>query len=181
MNIPCLIGAVIGCFYGGVLSDYFVIWAAKRNGGIKEAEHRLYFMFLAGIIGPIGKIIFAVGTNNSWTWPVPYIGLGFIGFTWGTVGDLSMTYLADCYSDMVLEGMVGVSVINNTIGCIFSFVAQDWIDSQGVLKTFIAIAVLEFAFIVLATIPMIYWGKSCRRYTQKRYEDFLEIRNRESR
>lgn len=81
MNVPCLIGAVIGCFYGGVMSDAFVMWAAKRNGGIKEAESRLYFMFLAGFLGPIGMLLFGIGTANGWSWPVPYVGLGFIGFT----------------------------------------------------------------------------------------------------
>lgn len=88
-----------------------------------------------------------------------------------------MAYLMDCYSDMVLEGMVGVSVINNTIGCIFSFVAQDWIDKQGVSKTFITLAVLEFVFIVVTTIPMMYWGKAARRYTKGRYDEFLRIRD----
>jgi len=43
MNLPCLIGAVMGCIYGGYLSDMFVIWMAKRNGGIREAEYRLWF------------------------------------------------------------------------------------------------------------------------------------------
>ena len=40
--------------------------------------------------------------------PVPYVGLGFIGFGWGVAGDLALTYLGDCYPDMILEGMVGV-------------------------------------------------------------------------
>ncbi|KAK6346660.1 hypothetical protein TWF696_006779 [Orbilia brochopaga] len=42
MNIPCLIGAIIGCLYSGPFSDRFVLWMAKRNKGVKEAEFRLY-------------------------------------------------------------------------------------------------------------------------------------------
>ena len=46
MNVPCLIGAVIGCFYGGYLSDKFVLWRAKRRGGESaRPEDRLWLMY----------------------------------------------------------------------------------------------------------------------------------------
>jgi MFS family permease len=101
MNVPCIIGSLIGCIYGGYFSDVFVGWMARRNGGIAEAEHRLWLMFPAAIISPVGLMLFGIGTNNGWSWRVPYVGLGFIGFGWGCAGDLSMAYLMDCYPDMV--------------------------------------------------------------------------------
>ena len=176
MNIPCLIGAVIGCFYGGWFSDKFVVWMTKRNGGIMEAESRLWLLFLTACIFPVGLWVFGYGTAHGWAWPAPYVGLGFIGFGWGCAGDLSMAYLMDCYPEMVLEGMVGVSVINNTIGMIFSFGASQWLGVSGVQNTFVAIGVLAFVFL-MTTAPMIYFGKRCRRWTRKRYERFLEIRD----
>jgi MFS family permease len=176
MNIPCLIGAVIGCFYGGWLSDKFMVWMAKRNGGVEEAEHRLWLMYLAAAIFPTGIWIFGIGTQHGWAWPAPYVGLGFIGFGWGCAGDLSMAYLMDAYPEMVLEGMVGVSTINNTIGCIFSFCASRWINGSGVQNTFIAIGVLSFVFL-MTTVPMMIWGKAARRWTRDRYLKFLEIRD----
>jgi MFS family permease len=176
MNIPCLIGAVIGCFYGGWFSDKFVIWMTKRNGGVMEAEFRLWLLFPTACIFPVGIWVFGYGTQHGWAWPAPYVALGFIGFGWGCAGDLSMAYLMDCYPEMVLEGMVGVSVINNTIGMIFSFGASKWLGVSGVQNTFIAIGVLAFVFI-MTTAPMIHYGKRCRRWTRKRYERFLEIRD----
>jgi MFS family permease len=176
MNLPCLIGAVLGCFYGGYFSDLFMIWMAKRNGGIREAEHRLWFLFPLAIIGPLGMLLFGIGTGQGWAWPAPYVGLGLIGFGWGCTGDLSMAYLMDAYPEMVLEGMVGVSVINNSIACILTFTASMWLDSQGVQNTFIVIAALDFVF-VMTTVPMMIWGKSCRRWTKTRYLDFVRIRD----
>lgn len=176
MNLPCLIGAVLGCIYGGYFSDVFMIWMAKRNGGIREAEHRLWFLFPLAIISPLGMLLFGIGTGQSWAWPGPYIGLGLIGFGWGCTGDLSMAYLMDAYPEMVLEGMVGVAVINNSIACILTFTASLWLDSQGVQNTFIVIAALD-CFFVLTTIPMMYWGKSCRQWTKTRYLDFVRIRD----
>ena len=66
-------------------------------------------------------MLFGIGSAKGMPWPAPYVGLGMIGFGWGCAGDLSMAYLVDCYPDMVLEGMVGVAVINNSLAAIFTF------------------------------------------------------------
>ncbi|CAG7915919.1 unnamed protein product [Penicillium olsonii] len=176
MNVPTLIGAVIGCIYGGWFSDFFVVWMSRRNNGIFEAEQRLWLLVPVAFIGPAGLMLFGIGSDKGWDWPLPYLGLGFIGFGWGCAGDLSMAYLMDAYPEMVLEGMVGVSVINNTIGCLFTFTAETWLDAQSLSQVFIAIGCLSFIFI-MTTIPMIIWGKKCRRLTRKQYETFLHIRD----
>ncbi|KAK7745850.1 hypothetical protein SLS53_002568 [Cytospora paraplurivora] len=176
MNIPTIIGSVIGCFLAGWGSDWFTLWITRRRGGIMEAESRLWLMILPTIIFPTGMFLFGIGSGRGWSWPVPYVGLGFIGFGYGCAGDLSMAYLVDAYPDMVLEGMVGVAVINNTIGMIFSFITSPWMDGSGVTNTFIAAGVLAFA--ALATsLPMGLWGKAARRRTKERYERFVADRD----
>ena len=40
---------------------------------------------------PVG-LLFGIGSNDGWSWPVPYIGLGFIGFGWGGAEDLSIDF-----------------------------------------------------------------------------------------
>lgn len=121
MNIPTLIGAIIGCIYGGWFSDKFTEWMARRNNNIFEAEYRLWLMYPAAFIGSAGLMVFGIGTQMGMSWPGPYIGLGMIGFGWGCAGDLSLAYVQDAYPEIILEGMVCVSVINNSIGCIFTF------------------------------------------------------------
>ena len=133
-------------------------------------------MYLCAVISPIGMLIFGIGTAKFWSWHAPYVGLGMIGFGWGCAGDLSMAYLMVAYPEMVLEGMVGVSVIKNTMGMIFTFAASPWLAASGTQYTFIAIGVLDFVFIML-TVPMMIWGKQCRRWTTKRYEDFVRTRD----
>ncbi|KAH7121543.1 major facilitator superfamily domain-containing protein [Dactylonectria macrodidyma] len=175
MNLPCLIGSVIGCFYGGYCSDVFLLWMTRRNKGIMEAEFRLYLMFLCVVIFPAGMLLFGIGSAKGWDWPVPYLGLGFIGFGYGCAGDLSITYLADSYPDMVLEGMVGVAVINNSLAMIFTFVASYWLDT-GVQECFIELGALSFVVLMLS-LPMIIWGKKWRRWTKDQYINFLRIRD----
>ncbi|KAK7415567.1 Major facilitator superfamily transporter [Neonectria punicea] len=179
MNIPTLIGAVIGCFYGGWFSDRFVEWMARRRGGISEAEDRLWLMYPAAIIAPAGLMLFGIGSGEGWLFPrlwAPYVGLGFIGFGWGCAGDLGLSYLSDCYPDMILEGMVGVAVINNSIALIFTFCTGIWMETQTLSQVFIAISVLSFVFF-MTTAPMQYWGKTARRKTAARYIRFVEKRD----
>jgi len=175
MNIPCLIGSIIGCLYGGYCSDKFMIYMTKRNKGVMEAEYRLYLMFLCVVIFPTGMWLFGIGSARGWNWPVPYVGLGFIGFGYGCAGDLSITYLADSYPEMVLEGMVGVAVINNSLGLIFTFTASQWL-ATGLRDCFIELGVLSFV-ILGSSWPMIVLGKRFRRWTRDRYMKFIEIRD----
>ncbi|CAK4034435.1 MFS-type transporter [Lecanosticta acicola] len=178
MNVPTLIGAIIGCIYGGYFSDVFVGWMAKRRGGISEAEDRLWLMFASAFINPAGLMLFGIGSDKGWNWPAPYVGLAMTGFGFGCAGDLSMAYLMDAYPDMVLEGMVGVAVINNSLACILTFTCSYWLDASGLGNTFIAIGVLSL-FFQLTTVPMIIWGKTCRRWTLRQYQRFLYLRDGE--
>lgn len=177
MNIATLIGSLVGCLYGGYGSDRFIIWASRRSGtgGIVEAEMRLWLMAACAALLPAGLLVFGVGSARGWDWPAPYVGLGLIGFGYGCAGDLSITYLADCYPDMVLEGMVGVAVINNTLAMVLTFVASYWLDT-GLQNCFIELAVLGFV-ISMSFLPMALYGKRARRWTKDRYLNFVRIRD----
>jgi len=177
MNVPCLIGSIIGCIYAGVVSDWFTIWMAKRNNGIQEAEFRLYFLIIPAVLCPVGLILFAVGTDQQWHWFPTYFGLGLVGLGFGSSGDVAMGYLMDAYPEMVIEMMAGVSVINNMFGCIFTFACSPWLNAMGNTKTFIILAVIT-CVIMGSSIPFIYFGKRIRLWTKPWYLDFCERRDR---
>ncbi|KAH0012741.1 MFS general substrate transporter, partial [Aureobasidium melanogenum] len=176
MCIPTLIGSIIGCVYGGWFSDVFVRWMAKRRNNVSEAEDRLWLMYLPAIISPIGLILFGMGTQRVWPWPVPYVALGFIGFGFGCGGDLTMAYLMDCYPDAILEGMVGVAVYNNSLACIFTFVCSIWLDAHSLTQVFVTLGCVSFGVMFLGTIIMMRFGKATRRLTANKYKEFLYIR-----
>ena len=177
MNVPTLIGAVLGCMYAGIVSDYFVLWMARKNKGILEAEYRLYFSIAVAILSPAGLFMFGIASGRGFTnWRTAYMGLAFIGFGWGCAGDIAMAYLMDCYPEMVLEGMVCTSLINNNLACIFTFTCSDWLDASGIENTFIALGVLTFFFTSLA-LPMFIYGKKARKWSKDRYLAFISIRD----
>lgn len=174
MNVATLIGAVLGCYMSGVLSDKHVLWMAKRNDGVAEPEFRLWLLFITLLISPAGLIMFGVGADRVWPPEAIYAGLGFIGFGWGSIGDTAMSYLMDSYPDIVIQGMVGVSIINNTLACVFTFVCSYWLDGSGTANTYIVLAVIDFVSIAFI-IPALYWGKSWRRRTKRIYISLVEL------
>lgn len=175
MNVPCLVGAIIGCIYAGTVSDYFTLWMARRNKGVVEAEFRLYFSFLTAIFGSLGLFMFGIGAARNLSRPIMYIGLGFIGFAYGSGGDIALSYSMEG-SELVLESMVCVAVINNTISCIFTFTCSLWLEASGTENVYIALGVINFGVMMLA-VPMIIWGKRARMWTRDRYLQFLELRD----
>lgn len=174
MNVATTIGAIIGCIVAGYISDKHVIWMARKNKGNMEPEYRLWLLFITLIISPLGLIMFGVGADNTWPWQVIYVGLGFIGFGWGSIGDIAMSYLMDCYPEIVIQGMVGVSIINNTLACVFTFVCSYWLDGAGTTNTYIALAVIDFVSIAFI-VPTLIWGKVWRRKTKRLYIQLVEL------
>jgi hypothetical protein len=57
INIPGLIGNALGAIWGGALTDKFVEWQARRNGGIFEPEQRLVALILPFFVLPAGILM----------------------------------------------------------------------------------------------------------------------------
>lgn len=69
-NFAILIGAMIGLFTAGPLSDYIAAVLTRRNRGIREPEMRLVAMIPYVIVMIIGNVVVALGYQHQWDWKV---------------------------------------------------------------------------------------------------------------
>jgi hypothetical protein len=69
-NFAILIGASIGLFTAGPLSDSIAARLTKRNRGVREPEMRLLAMVPYVILMVLGNLIVAIGYERSWDWKV---------------------------------------------------------------------------------------------------------------
>jgi hypothetical protein len=60
-----LIGAFVGIFSGGHLSDWIIDIQTRRNGGIREPEMRLPAIGISVITAPFALILYGIGINNK--------------------------------------------------------------------------------------------------------------------
>lgn len=173
MNIPCIIGSAIGCLYAGSMTDYFILWMARKRDGIVESEYRLFFSFFSGTIGCIGLFMFGFGIDKNLDWRVFYVGLGFISYMFSSSNNLAMLYVMDTYRELMLESLVGVAFISNIIGCIFTFACSPWLQNSGTRNTYIALAIITLGVMYFAGI-FIIWGKKWRKITKYYYVRLIE-------
>lgn len=63
LNFATLIGAVIGTFYLGHVSDWSILWLTKRRGGVFEPELRIYIAVIPVIFELVGLLMYGLGIS----------------------------------------------------------------------------------------------------------------------
>ncbi|KAJ5987341.1 hypothetical protein N7451_011706 [Penicillium sp. IBT 35674x] len=120
-SVVALIGAFVGVYGGGWLSDKIADWMTQRQGGIREPEMRLPTMTISLILCPVSLILYAVGIQNSLHWIVPVLGLGMrvtllvswrllltvlVGFVITQVSNIAIVYAIDAHRPIAGEVVV---------------------------------------------------------------------------
>lgn len=121
--------------------------------------------------------MFGIGVTKNLNWRVFYVGLGFIAYLFSSAMNLAMLYVLDTYQDLVIETLIGVAVINNIIGCIFTFACSPWLESIGTQRTYISLSVITLGIMYFA-LALIFWGKPLRRMTKHEYNRVLRMKKK---
>lgn len=92
-----VIAAAIGAFWSGWSTDKLALWLARRNGGIREPEHRLWALLLSGILCSAGLILWGVGSAQGISWGGTIVGLGMLAFSVICGGSITLSYAVDSF------------------------------------------------------------------------------------
>lgn len=157
--ISACIGCVIGWALSGPLSDTIALYFTRRNGGLREPEHRLPSVIPAALFTVAGGIIF--GTTAGKAWIAPVIGFGVLSVGFQMAANFSMSYSVDSHKALSAELMVTIAGLKSAIAYIFTWVVNDWIISSGIQNVFITLSFVNLG-LFLATIPMWFYGKRVR-------------------
>jgi len=101
-------------------------------------------------------------------WIIPCVGIAFFGFALTALGDTSLTYLSDCYREMLGDALVAVAFVRNIFATIIVFALAPWIAGLGLHGCFTSVGCLALA-LNLTTVLMIIWGKTFRIMCADRY------------
>ncbi|RSM01999.1 hypothetical protein CDV31_011082 [Fusarium ambrosium] len=113
--VSCCIGVLVGSLNAGRLSDQLTVVLARRNGGIMEAEHRLWLFSACLITIPCGLLLWGVGAANGIHWIGLMFAMGMLAFSVTCGVSLSVNYLADSYQALSGDAITTVIVIRNTM------------------------------------------------------------------
>ncbi|KAJ5461282.1 Major facilitator superfamily domaingeneral substrate transporter [Penicillium daleae] len=171
MGLPPFIGASLATIICGPLSDSIALRLAKRNGGVFEPEMRLWLCLIFLPLVPAGLFMFGIGLNNGSHWLLPAFGLGINAFGVVPASSAALTYLTDAYTDIIADSIVGLTFIRNLISTIFVFALAPWVDRVGLTWFYVTFGLIT-TFIMLGNIIFIYFGKSFRVRSARKYRYF---------
>lgn len=166
-----IIGAAVASLWSGNAADWIALQLARRNGGVREAEHRLWVLAASGIISTAGLITWGVGAYHGVHWIGLVFGLGMLTFGCVTGGSIAVSYNVDCFKEIAGETTVSIMVIRNTIGFGISYAITPWWQTQGLQNCFITAGMISIAC-TFTFFVMIVYGKRLRRWSIPAYEQY---------
>ncbi|KAJ9612972.1 hypothetical protein H2200_002913 [Cladophialophora chaetospira] len=190
INIPSLIGNIIGAFLGGWCTDWVADKWSVRNGGIFDPEVRLSMVTVPLILTTIGTALFGVGLADTWSWPGLFISFGLISVALTSISSICMTYVLDAYFPAAPEALLLVNALKNIITFGFLYAIFPWITAVGYkavslesnvlqiervtnhtsvfLQALGSMAAIYFVVIAFAYVLMFY-GKRIRHHTSTKW------------
>ncbi|KAH7205804.1 major facilitator superfamily domain-containing protein [Fusarium redolens] len=171
--LACCVGVVIGAVVSGRLSDILTIKLARRNGGIMEAESRLWPFSICVVMVPSALILWGVGAQHGIHWFGLVFAMGCLAFTSAVGVTLSVNYLIDSYHGISGDAIVTVILIRNTMSFAISYGITPWITHLGYQNCFISAAFVGMAASSVFFIMMVY-GKMFRTRSAEKYYQLAE-------
>ncbi|KAK5044730.1 hypothetical protein LTR84_010504 [Exophiala bonariae] len=171
--LSCCIGVIVGAVLTGPLSDWLTLKLSRRNGGIMEAEFRLWPFAVCLVLVPCSLILWGVGAAHGVHWFGLIFAMGMLacGSVFGVT--LSVNYLIDSYHDISGDAIVTVILVRNTMSFAISYGITPWITNMGLQNCFISAAFIGLAASSVFLI-MIKWGKGFRVRSAQKYFALVE-------
>ena len=116
MGIPLLLGCMLGEASAGWISDILLNMYAKRHGGYRLPEARLYLLPLC-ILAPLGIIMYGVVIQLRKPWIDAAVCLAVAGYGLQVGTTLTYVYLTDCYRHQAAE----ISALVNVFRFVYAF------------------------------------------------------------
>ncbi|KAL5115222.1 hypothetical protein ACEQ8H_006896 [Pleosporales sp. CAS-2024a] len=167
-----ILGAAVASLWSGNAADWIALQLARRNHGLREPEHRLWVLFISGIISAAGLITWEVGAYHNVHWVGLVFGLGMLTFGCVTGGSIAVSYNADCFKEIAGETTVSIMLIRNTIGFAISYAITPWWTNQGLQNCFITAGMVSLAC-TFTFLIMVVWGKTLRRRSTPAYRKYM--------
>ena len=102
MFLSALVGSIFG-YFTGVFADTIVVFFARRNGGVKEPEMRLWTLCISFIYAGVGYLLYGWAADAGLPWIAVAIGLGAMIAHQVSACSIATAYAMDCFP--------GVSII----------------------------------------------------------------------
>ncbi|KAG2417260.1 hypothetical protein HFD88_008479 [Aspergillus terreus] len=169
------LAALVGNFIGmgiGYLSDWIVLYLARRNKGYKEPEMRLWTQIFPFLFAAVGYFTYGWGAQKGDHWMSIAVGLCCMIAQQVSATSIATAYAMECFDRISGELVIVLACCSSMINFAISFSIQHFINATNYGWAFTFYGLLVVGSMVM-TVPMMVWGKSWRRRCKGRYMKFL--------
>ncbi|KAI0888737.1 MFS general substrate transporter [Annulohypoxylon maeteangense] len=167
VNFAFVVGAVVALVTAGPLSDRIALGRARKNGGVLEAEMRLWALVPYVCANVLGMVVVAVGYQRAWPWEaVVVVGYTLVGLQVVGIPAIAIAYAVDSYKTLPGEVMIAATIVKNTFGFGMIFFFNDWAAQSGYIKPVLMMMGLTIGVTILGLCVFTPWGKQFRRWTK---------------
>ncbi|RLL93529.1 hypothetical protein CFD26_101010, partial [Aspergillus turcosus] len=166
--LACCLGVIGGSLFTGKFSDWLTIKLARRNGGVMEAEQRLWPFLACVIIVPGTLLLWGVGAAHEIHWFGLLVAMCLLALANTSGITLSVNYLVDSYRELSGDAMASVILVRNTMSFAIGYGITPWLEDLGYQNCFVSAAFIGMA-ISAVFLVMIKWGKTFRARSREKY------------
>ena len=154
--IGSFIGALLGNFIPGPISDWLVGYLSKKNNGVYEPEFRNLLCIPSFVLGLAGFWGFGLSLQAKAHWMAPVFFFGLSTFAGSILSLVSNAYLLDCHRAQSQDGYAAVTLGRGIFSFIMTFVINDWIVRDGIAKVYFVIGSLHGLACILGIVLYVY-------------------------
>ncbi|KAE8317395.1 major facilitator superfamily domain-containing protein [Aspergillus transmontanensis] len=162
--IAMIVGSIIGDQIGGVISDRWMLYRAKRTNRPVAPEHRLWLSYPGLTMAIVGIIVFLVQLNNAsshWT-ITPLLGVAIAAVGNQIITTVNITYAVDCYRSEAASVGVFITFVRQIWGFLGPFWFPEMLASVGFLGSAGILVGLIVAVSVIPTLFLQWKGQTWR-------------------
>ncbi|KAM5541493.1 hypothetical protein V8D89_004683 [Ganoderma adspersum] len=161
-NIGNIVVVTLALVITGPLNDWWIVWMARRNGGIYEPEYRLAFT-LSMLFGVFGYVGWAIGNDRHMLWIGAVICLAMAYFSLVVSSVTRVAYVIDTHGANASHIIALTEFAMNLIAYGATFFANRLVLSARVRRTLLVVAGVQAAC-WLTSVPMYVFGKRVRSF-----------------
>ncbi|KAK8185441.1 major facilitator superfamily domain-containing protein [Phyllosticta capitalensis] len=166
VNIPGLLGNLVGAFVGGWCVDRYSAWRSKRAAGVFRPETRLPLLVVPAVLVPVGCLLWGYGVQRAWHWVALFWGYGLISVGLTAATAPTMVYVSECYFPVQMDALLLVNGLKNIVAFGFLYGVVPWVDGMGYIDCFGTQAGIYVAILLLG-VPLYFYGERIRHATAK--------------
>ncbi|KAK5081879.1 hypothetical protein LTR70_008441 [Exophiala xenobiotica] len=143
--IGLLLGTLLAeVLIGGRLSDVIVARLARKNGGVRMPEMRLWLAYPAGLLTAIGLIVWGISVDKGYHWMVGQVALFLFAAGIQVGNTVICSYIVDAYPLQSMSVITFYAVFLNLSAFLNPFFIAPWQASSGWTWCFAAQGIIVF-------------------------------------